>query len=124
MKIFNEAMLKVTPVAQSPFQMPVGRIKGEPLPTGAVGGRNLGTITGKHEREYTQEEWDAAMNIADKIPMVMYNNTNFQIEITISYTDQGGQPVKRRYKPTAPGKNAAFYLDGNVNDTRPSVWNW
>ncbi len=110
-KVINDAMLKATPVAQSPFQVPVGRIKGEPLPVGSVGGRDLGTLIGKNEKEYTQEQWNSAMEIAGKIPMYVYNNTNFEIRINISYTDQGGQPVSRTYVPIGPGKAHYFYLD-------------
>ena len=110
-KIFNDAMLKATPIAVSPFIPPVGRIKGEPIPIGSVGGRDLSAVTGKYETEYTQEQWNYAMEIAGKIPMYVYNNTNFETRINISYTDQGGQPVSRNYVPIGPGKVHYFHLD-------------
>ncbi len=111
MKIFNDAMLKATPIAESPFKQPVGRIKGEPLPVGSVNGRDLSAVTGTHQTEYTQEQWNSAMEIAGKIPMYLYNNSNFETRINISYTDQWGQPVSRNYVPIGPGKAQYFYLD-------------
>ncbi|MBI5856710.1 MAG: RICIN domain-containing protein [Sphingobacteriales bacterium] len=109
-KVFNEAMLKATPIAQSPFKMPVGRIKGAELPITPVGGRDLSALYGKNEREYTQEEWDNAVRIAGTIPIYFFNNTNTEIRFTLTYTDQWGQPVTKNYKPMA-GKNGAVYLD-------------
>ena len=110
-KIFNDAMLKATPIAESPFKQPVGRIKGEPLSGGAVSGRDLSALIGTYQTEYTQEQWNFAMEIAGKIPMFIYNNTNFETRINISYTDQWGQPVSRNYVPIGPGKVRHFYLD-------------
>ena len=37
------------------------------------------------------------MAIAGKIPMYVYNNTNFETSIMINYTDESGQPISRRY---------------------------
>ncbi len=112
-KIFNDAMLKATPIAVSPYKPPSGRIKGE-LPPGSVGnvsGRDLGAVTGKYETEYTLEQWNWAYEIAGKIPMSVTNNTNLEIRITISYTDQGGQAISRNYAALAYGKSHNFYLD-------------
>jgi hypothetical protein len=111
-KIFNDAMLKATPIAISPFKPPVGRIKGEAVvPIGSVNGRDLSALVGKNETEYTQAQWDWAMEVAGKIPMSTTNNTNLEIRINISYTDEGGQAVSRNYLPIGFGKTLYFYLD-------------
>jgi len=157
----NAAILKATPIAESPFKKPVGRIKGDLLFAGNnTGGRDLGRLTGNNEQEYTEGQWIALNEIAGKIPMFVYNNTNFDVSISISYTDESGQQISRKYIPTAPGKRNEFYLDplctyivftathpasgtqvyrtnqfyrpkgvkiyldGNIKDTRSSVWNW
>ena len=111
-QILNEALLKATPIAASPFQPPVGNIKGQPVEVTAGGGFGVllgGGLSGG--REYTQEEWENAMSKAYKIPVIYYNNSNFETPITFSYTDENGQLVSRNYKAVKPGSNSAFYLD-------------
>lgn len=51
------------------------------------------------------------MEVAGKIPMSVQNNTNLEIRINISYTDQWGQPVSKNYVPIGFGKKHNFYLD-------------
>jgi len=74
------------------------------------GGTELGAFFNS-QREYTPEERQAAMDVAGKIPMYVYNNSNIETAITINYTDQWGQPISRKYKPITTGKHIEFFLD-------------
>jgi hypothetical protein len=158
-KLVNEATLKATPISPAPFRAPSGRIKGD-FEIYGVGGRDLGTLTQKYEREYTEAQWIYASNRVGKIPMFVYNNTNFNFSVKISYTDENGQAIFKKYAPTAKGSHIEFFLDpmctyititatdaesrkevyrsalyyrsksvkifldGDVNNTRPSFWYW
>lgn len=107
LKAGEEAILKATPIATSPFKPPVGHIIGEPYQISSSG---LGILTAA-QHEYTMEEWASLSNMAGKIPMVIYNNTNLLISIVIKYTDESGQFISTRYVPITNGKHINFYLD-------------
>ena len=69
LKAGEEAMLKATPKAVSPYKLPSGRIKGETGLTTVVSGRDLGSLLPGIQTEYTQEQWEAAEYAAGKIPL-------------------------------------------------------
>lgn len=110
MKIVEDATLKATPIAVSPFSMPKGHIKGEASLSPVTTGRGDLSVLANSDREYTQEEWDKAASIAGKIPMALYNNTNADFTYFLRYTDASGNKVEKRYI-MRQGKNAIFYMD-------------
>jgi len=114
LKIAEEAMLKATPKAVSPYKPPSGHIKGEVGLNPVVSGRDFGALINNPGKEYTQEEWDAAMNAAGKIPMEIFNNTNFEVEIMLDYIDENGLPVNKWYKPTPAGKSLFLLMSPDV----------
>ena len=109
LKVSEEAMLKATPKAVSPYKPPSGHIKGETGLNPVASGRDFGALLKNPGTEYTQEEWDAAVNAAGKIPMEIHNNTNFEVQIMLDYFDENGLQVIKRYTPT-PSRKKIFVL--------------
>lgn len=114
LKAGEEAMLKATPKAVSPYKLPSGRIKGETGLTTVVSGRDLGSLLPGIQTEYTQEQWEAAEYAAGKIPLEIHNNTNFEVQIILDYIDENGLPVIKRYRPTPSGKKMLVLLSPDV----------
>lgn len=114
LKLTEEAFLKATPKAVSPYKPPSGTIKGETGLPPTVSGRDLGALLQNRQTEYTQEEWDAASNAAGKIPMEVHNNTNFTVEIILDYLDENGLQAIKRYAPTPSGKKISVLLSPDV----------
>ncbi|MBL0336902.1 MAG: RICIN domain-containing protein [Chitinophagaceae bacterium] len=109
-KLVDDAMLKATPIAVSPFKAPSGHIKGEASLQPVAGGRGDLSILANSSREYTQEEWDAAAAIAGKIPILLTNNTNDDFSYKFTYTNTNGQVVEKKYV-LRQGKKTIYYMD-------------